>query len=173
MTRELALIIRQYDFNLVYAGKLVEDLSDRQMTITPSSGLENHPAFTLGHLVSGSALLAEDLGGTFAMPVGWPELFLRNGPGDPRKPDPDVTLYPSKSELLNELGQQHQHVKEILSGINHAKLEEPVKWRFQSRLPTLFDLVTFMCINHEAMHLGQLAAWRRAMNMPSALGMLR
>ena len=37
-------IIRQLDFNLAYAKKLVEDLSDEQMTVTPCIGFENHPS---------------------------------------------------------------------------------------------------------------------------------
>ena len=73
------------------------------MTVIPSNGLENHPAFTLGHLVSGSALLVEDLGEEFNMPDKWTELFLRKGPGDPRKPDPDKSKYPTKELLLAEL----------------------------------------------------------------------
>ena len=93
----LKTITNQYDFNLDYAKKLVEDLSNNQMTIIPSNGLDNHPAFTIGHLVSGSALLAEDLGAKFEMPDHWASLFLRKGPGDPRKPDIDKSKYPSKN----------------------------------------------------------------------------
>ncbi|NNG26937.1 MAG: DinB family protein [Ignavibacteriaceae bacterium] len=165
----LKTIINQYDFNLVYANKLVEDLSDDQMTTTPSSGLVNHPAFTLGHLVSGSALLAEDLGAKFEMPDNWEVLFLRKGPGDPRLPDQDRSKYPSKQLLINELKHQHNKVKDLLKSVDENKLKENIKWRFDGYMPTLLDLITFMCINHEAMHLGQLAAWRRAMNLKSAL----
>jgi hypothetical protein len=89
-------IIRQYDFNLKYAHALVQDLSIDQITISPTVGLENHPAFTLGHLISGSAGLAEDMGAKFELPDHWEELFLRKGPGDPRKPDSDKSKYPSK-----------------------------------------------------------------------------
>jgi hypothetical protein len=167
-----AFIINQYDFNLSYAKKLVEDLSDEQMTFTPSGGLDNHPAFTLGHLVSGSAMLAEDLGEIFEMPDNWAELFLRKGPGDPRRPDPDRSKYPSKEILLSELQNQHEKVKSILNNIDKNKLNEKLMWRFSKLMPTLFDNVIFMCITHEAMHLGQLAAWRRAMNLSSALGSL-
>ena len=67
----IAHIIHQYDFNLLYAKELVQDLSEEEMTMIPSSGLENHPSFTLGHLVSGSAMLAEDLGAAFEMPESW------------------------------------------------------------------------------------------------------
>ena len=162
-------IINQYDFNLDYAKKLVEDLSNDQMTIIPSNGLDNHPAFTIGHLVSGSALLAEDLGAKFEMPDNWTSLFLRKGPGDPRKPDVDRSKYPSKKLLLNELEHQHNKVKDLLKNVDENKLNENIKWRFSGYMPTLLDIIIFMCINHEAMHLGQLAAWRRAMNLTSAL----
>lgn len=165
-------IIKQFDFNLAFAKKLVEDVSEEQMTIIPSKGLENHPAFTLGHLVSGSAMTVEDLGGEFKIPNGWKELFLRNGPGDPRLPKKDVT-YPTKQELLAELEKQHDLVKEYLLKATEEQLATPIKWRFDSYMPTLLDVVLFMCVNHEAMHLSQLSAWRRAMDLPTALGNLK
>jgi hypothetical protein len=162
-------IIRQYDFNLDYARKLVEDLNETQMTTTPYVGYENHPAFTLGHLVTGSALMVEDLGGKLKIPEEWDELFLRKGPGDPRLPTTEINLYPSKIKLLEELEKQHETVKEALLSIDENKLNKEFKWRFSKYMPTLLDLAVFMCINHEAMHLGQLSAWRRAMGLPSAL----
>ena len=66
----ITAILRQYDFNLIYTNELVRDLEENQMTLIPAEGLVNHPAFTLGHLVSGSAMMAEDLGGTIEMPPG-------------------------------------------------------------------------------------------------------
>lgn len=165
-------IINQYDFNLAYAKALVHDLSDIQMTIVPSNGLENHPAFTLGHLISGSALLAEDLEAKFEMPDKWKDLFLRKGPGDTRKPDLDIKKYPAKQLLLKELEVQHIKVKDLLNSKDKNELNKPFEWRFGNYMPTLIDTIVFMCINHEAMHLGQLAAWRRAIGLPSALATL-
>ena len=166
-------IINQYDFNLAFARKLVEDLTADQMTTCPSIGFENHPAFTLGHLVTGSALMIEDMGGQYQIPEGWSELFLRKGPGDPRLPNDDKTLYPLRAYLLTELEKQHEQVKQLLNKLDDNKLSELIQWRFSSFMPTLKDLIVFMCINHEAMHLGQLSAWRRAMKLPSALGQMR
>ena len=165
-------IIKQYDFNLKYAKALVHDLSDNQMTSIPANGLENHPAFTLGHLISGCAVLAEDLGAKFEMPENWKDLFLRKGPGDPRKPDLDNNKYPTKHFLINELENQHKRVKEILNNIDQNQLNEQFEWRFSNYMPTLLDVIVFMCVNHEAMHLGQLAAWRRAVGLNSALATL-
>ena len=165
-------VIRQFAFNLDYARALVADVTDGQMVEVPSPGLVNHPAFTLGHLISGSAALAEDLGAPFDMPEGWAELFLRKGPGDPRLPDPDLGKYPSRKALLHELAVQHQKVTDLLKAASPESLQQPVSWRFGRSMPTRMDLVVFMCISHEAMHLGQLAAWRRAMDLPSALATL-
>lgn len=168
-SKVIASIKNQYFFNLVYAKKLVADLSNVQMTVIPCAGLENHPAFTIGHLISGSAMIAEELGAEFKMPDGWADLFLRNGPGDPRHPDPDISKYPSKDLLIEELENQHNKVSGLLEVIDEKKLGEEIKWRFGQYMPTLVDLITFMCINHEAMHLSQLSAWRRAMGLSSAL----
>lgn len=167
----ISSIFHQYDFNLGYAKALVEGLKEDQMTQIPGQGLENHPAWTLGHLVSGSAILAEDLGSELDLPEGWKELFLRQGPGDPRKPLMDVN-YPSKRELLMELERQHDRVKALVHNLSAAELQKPFNWRFGNFFPQLIDLVAFLCINHEAMHLGQLAGWRRAMGFESALASL-
>lgn len=167
----LISIFHQYDFNLAYAKALVAELSESQMTSIPTQGLENHPAWTLGHLVSGSAILAEDLGAELDLPEGWKELFLRRGPGDPRKPLLDV-VYPSKGDLVAELERQHERVKSLALKLNEDQLQEPFNWRFGNFFPQLIDLIAFLCINHEAMHLGQLAAWRRAQGLDSALAKL-
>lgn len=164
------MIVRQYNFNLEYATQLVADLTKDQMTQIPTKGLENHPAFTLGHLISGSADLNRDLGGDFSMPDAWADLFIRSGPGDPRKPDPDTEKYPSKNLLLEELENQHTKVVSRLRSMDENELlNSHLKWRFGNFMPSLYDVVIFMCINHEAMHLGQLAAWRRSMGLDSAL----
>jgi DinB superfamily len=165
-------IIAQYDFNLQWASKLVEGLDHDQMTTSPFPGFENHPAFTLGHLVTASALMAEDLGGNYLVPEGWKELFQRKGPGDPALPTSDLKLFPEKNILLRELNKQHEIVKKLLLLCDEKKLNEKIKWRFDIYFPTMHDLVIFMCVSHESMHLGQLSAWRRAMKLPSALSQL-
>ncbi len=172
ITMNKTIIINQYNFNYKYAEALVMNLTKEQMISVPGIGFENHPAFTLGHLTTGSAMLAEDMGAPYEVPAGWHELFSRNGPGDPRFPDADHGKYPSKELLLSELNQRHEKVKLLLSELNDEVLAQPIGWRFNIYMPTLLDLIVFMCINHEAMHLGQLAGWRRAMKLPSALAAL-
>ncbi len=163
-------IIKQIDFNYSFAKELVEDVTEDQMYYSPGPGLENHPSFTLGHLAVASAMTVRYLGGKSETPELWRELFKRNGPGDPRFPEKDHSLYPNKEALLDELYLQHERLKEALLIVNKEYLKEDKKWRFNNYLPSVLDCTIFMCLNHESMHLGQLSAWRRAMGLPSALG---
>ncbi len=166
------LIIPAYNFNLRYAKMLVADVPDHLMTHSPTKGLENHPAFTLGHLVSAAALTAKYIGAPYEFDPNWEKLFKRKGPGDPTLPDPDNSKYPSKEELLDALTNHHKKVESLILDLSEEQLNKPIPWRFKEEFPTLGSLLLFMCITHEAMHLGQLPAWRRAMNLPSALAKL-
>lgn len=165
-------LTNSYDFNLRYAKELVIDVEENMMAHSPAKGLENHPAFTLGHLVSAAALTSKYLGGPYEMKSEWEKLFRRKGPGDPRLPELNMALYPKKDELLEELTKQHKLVEDLILKIDDKRLSEPAKWRFDDHMPTLGDLLFFMCVTHESMHLGQLAGWRRAMGLPSALANL-
>ena len=165
-------ILSAYRFNLAYAQELVADIPEEQFAQIPGPGLENHPAFTVGHLVMGSARVGRMLGLAWDTPEGWRELFDRNGPGDPRVPDQEVDSYPSKTQLLSELERQHQRVEEAITSCDQSRWEEAVEWRFDSYFPTVQEVVAFMCITHESNHLAQLAAWRRAMGYASALAKL-
>ena len=166
------ILIKSYAFNLSYARELVADVDEQNMTKSPAIGLENHPAFTLGHLITAAALTSKYLGGPYNLKRDWENIFRRIGPGDPRFPESDHTLYPGKEELLEELEEQHKLVEKFIQDLDKSRFREPVTWRFSKYMPMLGDLLYFMCITHESMHLGQLAAWRRSMELPSALAKL-
>lgn len=163
------IILKSYAFNLKYAEKLVEVIPEDLMTNVPSKGFENHAAFTLGHLISASALTSKYLDGPYEMKPAWENLFKRKGPGDPTLPNTDSELYPKKEELLMELTKQHKIVETIIKNLDEIKFSEQCNWRFKTYFPTIGDLLYFMCITHESMHLGQLAGWRRALDYTSAL----
>ena len=87
--------LHQYAFNLEYARRLVGDVPAGLMCTSGGVGLENHPAFTIGHLVTGSSLGCALLGLDRDAPAGWAELFERKGPADRRLPEADASRYPS------------------------------------------------------------------------------
>ncbi|MHC4959188.1 MAG: DinB family protein [Planctomycetota bacterium] len=165
-------ILAAFAWNLRYAAELVADLTDADWCEPAGPGLENHPAWTLGHLVSGADLLAEDLGLARDMPAGWRELFERRGPGDPRLPEPDAAAYPKIADVLAELRRQHARIEQQWRSLPDETLAAPLEWRFDGDFPTTGATALFMAVTHEALHLGQLAAWRRARGLPSALARL-
>ncbi|CAN5185461.1 DinB family protein [soil metagenome] len=169
----IAEIIHQLDFNLAYAKKLVEGIPENLLTKRPNDGLENHPAWTIGHLATAYANLMNNLTGEFILADGYKELFLRTGPGDPRLPESDSSAYPAMENLISELTAQHERLVHHLLQMDEKKLKEKFEWRFSSFFPTYYDRIMFLCVNHYAMHLGQLAAWRRAMGFTSALAELK
>jgi len=160
--------LRLFAWNLLYAEALVCDLTGDQWTRPGGPGLENHPAWTLGHLVTGANLTAQDLGLPSELPDGWAELFQRRGPGDPRLPASDAA-YPTRDEVLAELRRQHDRVEGACRALEAEHWARTDDWAFGRDLPTLADSTLFMAISHEAMHLGQLAAWRRGQGLPSAM----
>lgn len=166
------IIVDGYRLNLAYANELVKGVNAEHFAYSPGPGLENHPAWTLGHLVVASALTAEYLQGDYNVPSDWDELFRRTGPGDPIRPEEDSSKYPICADLLLALDEQHNYVEHLLLEASDTFLAEEKKWRFAPYMSSRLGVVTFMCLMHESMHLSQLAAWRRAMNLDSAFGKL-
>jgi len=170
--QRLDQLIHQLQFNYLYLLDLTKDIDPIDFMHRPAKGLENHPAFTVGHIITAYGMTTKLLGGAYTIKKEWDELFRRNGPGDPRFPIEDKKLYPSKKELIAELNKQHKMLRTFLEKTSILKLNEKVEWRFSKYFPKKIDLVYFMSIPHYAMHISQLAAWRRAMQLPSSLARL-
>lgn len=154
-----------YRFNLDRARTLVRDLSDEQMTRQPH-GVVNHPAWLLGHLAASSNQVAKMLGLDSTFPAAWTEAFGIGG-----TPSGDTAHFPAKEELLAELAAQHERVAGALASADPALFErEHPSEGARKRFPTIGDYTVFMISTHEGSHLGQIAAWRRAMGLGSATG---
>ncbi len=149
-----------YRANLAHVTDLVSDLTDEQMVQQPH-GLVNHPTWTLGHLAAVSNAAAMVLGLESTFPEDWKELFKAAG-GVPR--GGDASAYPSKDRLIGELTAQHARVAEAVANADPAFLaKEHPREKMRKRFPTIGDFVDYLTSAHEANHIGQLAAWRRAM----------
>ena len=146
-----------YKFNLGVAGRLVADLTPEQMVLQPS-GAVNHPAWTLGHLIMSANGLAMFLGLESQVPEGWDRPFETGG-----IPSGDAADYPSKDELLTALAAQHERNTGAVLQADPAWFATPHPDEQRRRyFPTVGDLATFLMTSHEASHLGQVSAWRRA-----------
>lgn len=161
-------LLNGFKLNMDYSMQLIADVDEADMMKQPN-GFTNHPAFTIGHLVSATALTAEVLGHKYDVPEDWDALFRRKGPGDPRRPTEDLKQYPSKAELVKALQEKYEMVVELIQSADDGIFEEPYHWKLERYMPTVGQVIYFQCLLHHAWHIGQLAEWRRMMGYDSAL----
>ena len=156
-------IVLVYGFNLMRAETLVKDLSAEQMVEQPN-GVINHPAWSLGHLVVWANNLGSMLGLESRLPDGWDKTFATG-----ETPSSDVSAYPSKDEILGALREQHSRNTEALKSADLESWAKPHPYvKTLPYFPTVGDMITFLMTAHEMNHVGQIAAWRRAMGLGSA-----
>ena len=153
-----------YGMNLKRAELLVDDLTDEQMVAQPS-GVINHPAWTLGHLGVTSDALAGMLGLPSTFPDKWKEACRMGS-----IPSGNAADFPGKAELLEQLRKQHERVSRAMDTVDAERLRQPMPPPRGTRFPTVGDFATALMTMHEGHHLGQVAAWRRAMGLGSAYG---
>ncbi len=67
-------LLNGFRLNIEYSMQLIADVDEADMTKQPN-GFTNHPAFTIGHLVTATALTAHVLGHEYSVPEGWDDLF--------------------------------------------------------------------------------------------------
>jgi hypothetical protein len=140
-----------------YAARLLSDLPPDELTRQPFPGM-NHPAWIIGHLSAYPPVLAAILDGR---PFEDP-LHSRYGRGT--MPSGEAAAYPPKAELLREYFDGHDLLARTLAAADEGVLARPIPLaRWQDRFPRIGDAVLYLMLSHEAGHLGQLSAWRRAM----------
>jgi hypothetical protein len=152
-----------YAFGLTYAQKLVADLGDARLCDQPVPGRAmNHAAFTLGHL----AWVSEAGGNLLNAPsLGMPDRKELFGMGS--QPSSDRSIYPTKAELLGWLEAGHARLVEAVFETKAEVFTQPAPERMRARFPTMGSLILGLMTSHEATHLGQLSAWRRALGLPA------
>ena len=157
-------ILHVYTLNLGITRRLVSDLTDDQMCAQPH-GVVNHPAWSLGHLAVAANAAGRLLGVSSDLPAGWEDTFKTGG-----IPSPDKSLFPGKDELLRVIAAQHARIAQGLSDVDPAVLAQPHPHeKRRAHFPTVGDFVIFLMTAHEMDHLGQIAAWRRAMGLGAAV----
>lgn len=155
-------VLTTFAFNLQYAQMLLADVPQEKMCEQPG-GIANHPAWILGHLGSSCNFMGQLLGFDPVCPSEWDDLF-----GMSSQPTDDPAQYPSKDELLKKLQEGHACAAKAFVEVADENLKNPNPVEgLAPMFPTVGDMVIFMLTCHEAIHLGQLSAWRRAQGLPS------
>lgn len=144
------------------AEKLVADLDDEQMVGQPVAGVTmNHPAWVLSHLLAYAPVLAGILRGE---DVADP---LSHRYGRTSKPEADAAVYLPRAELIAAFTVAYDDAASAFEEADAARLAQPTPIeRWLVRFPTIAFLPGQFLVKHNAFHLGQISAWRRASGLP-------
>ncbi len=159
----VSLLLRSWSQQREYAARLVADLSNDDMVAQPIAGTSmNHPAWIVGHLSAyPPALTAMVRGQTPTDPMDHPY-------GKGSRPINDRSAYPLRCEHLEAFFRLHDELDGALRSADPAVLDEPIAiTRWTERFPTIAHACVYLMTTHEATHLGQLSAWRRAGGKPA------
>lgn len=154
-------LLQPYRFTLAYTESLMEGVSEEEMLLQPSDGV-NPPAWLIGHLAVVNDMALGMLGAQGVCPAGWGELF---GPGSSASVDPQAC--PSREELMTALRDSHAAVCAAVETADLSQLTDPNPiGPLVKSFPTLGDLVGHILTTHPASHLGHLSNWRRQTGRP-------
>ena len=148
--------------NVDYGCKLVADLDEQQMGLQPNNDAVNHPAWIMAHLnVYHPVMVALIKGEPFDDPKG--HQF-----GMQSAPQPDLSIYPPKLQLVETWEIGHEQVGQALESAGDAAMDQPMPLeRWKTAMPTVGQALPYIMLIHENIHLGQISAWRRIQGLPS------
>jgi uncharacterized damage-inducible protein DinB len=151
--------LAQYAWQLQMCQTALAQIDDADLARQPVAD-GNHPAWILGHLAVTSESLLKLMGQIVATTAEDQAKFARGS-----KPVAERAAYPSKEELLARLTAAHAAVAATLSEAAAEVFSRPNPLPIPQlkSLPTVGNLCMHVLTTHEAFHLGQLSAWRRAM----------
>jgi len=149
--------------NLELAERLLATIADERITTQPA-GVVNHPAWTLAHLVHyHPAILALVDGRTVPDPASHPDADRFDAGSTPVD---DPSQYPTKAALIRRYRHGHQRIETALGQAPTDRLNQPPGLtRWTEGFGTTARVLQYLMVFHEAEHLGQLVAWRRAMRL--------
>ncbi len=157
-----------------YAKRLLVNIPpERFARLSAPGGVtiqSNHPAFIFGHLSLYPAKVLELLGhdpSDVRPPPGFDQLFSHAATC---VDDPDGTIYPDQTAILQQFDEGYARAIEALRGATDEQLcsPNPVDTPMRQVCPTLGGLLAFYLTGHVMTHLGQLSAWRRMEGLPPA-----
>jgi uncharacterized damage-inducible protein DinB len=154
-------LLNSLTLNLDFLRRMVDDLDEDQV-VGQVTGVVNHPAWTLGHIVHSFESMGGELGMSSWLPKDWAKRF-----GTGAVPVGDATAYPNKAALLDALDDGQKRLNERLAQMSADDLAQPLPdARYRDRIPTVGHALLHILASHTAMHVGQMAVWRRAMGLP-------
>lgn len=154
---DVELLLDILEDHLGYIEQAVVDIPDDRFVEQPS-GLVNHPAWTLSHLIVSLqfllGLLDEPQDGLLSNDQ------QRYGPGS--IPTTKRSDYKSKADLLAELKRLHELVESAVRAKHDEYFQRESPLEIRTFAPTVGRIAVYLLASHESYHLAQINQWRRA-----------
>lgn len=150
-----------WDRHAAYARALASDVPAPDFAAQPIPGRTlNHPAWILSHLCVYPPVCA-------AMLRGEPFEDPASHRFGPRSSVEGAGAYETRDTLVERFLRLHAEGSEALALADPAVLDRPTPLeRWRATHPFTGDMLVTLMVKHEAGHLGQFSAWRRAMALP-------
>ena len=157
-------VLHSFNYSLDYLSELLSDVCECSM-VRQAPGVPNHPAWTLGHLVFVSQMIGGVAGLEPWLEDEWANAF---GPGS--TPVAEALSYPPKEALMSFLNEARSKLTAAVENLDNDTLDRPFPDpSYKDVFPTIRHALTQVMVAHTAFHVGQISAWRRAMDL-SAMG---
>lgn len=128
--------------------------------------IKSHAMWQAGHIASSICGAIELLGGTAPMPQAWFAPFKFGS-----TPVEDASKYPSVDEIKSVLAKSYETLYNTIETVKPDKLAAPnPNENMRPILPTTGEFAAFLANGHAAVHVGQLAVWRRAIGCGHVIG---
>ena len=161
-TTTMETVIHSLDYSLNFLADLIADVGADDLTHQPV-GHTNHPAWTIGHLTYIFDLIGSVIGIESSLQPEWKRLF-----GSGSQPINDPEIYPSIDESRAFLRDRVDRLIDKLRTTNDADFDQEFPDKdYLAVFPTVRHALTQVLVGHTAFHVGQVAAWRKAMGLPS------
>ena len=148
-----------YRVHTDYGESLTADVPADRFDEVPAAGM-NPPVWILGHVAIVGNFGLSLVGAEQVDLPGWRENF---GRGSRPLKYAEAFTPPGKEELRHAVRQTHDRFLAATADVPAEMLERPNPMdALAERFPKLGDLLTHILTAHDAVHWGQLSAWRRA-----------
>lgn len=162
MPQSIDLLLAGWQQNLHQAEVLFATIPAERMTEQPR--VVNHPAWTLAHLIHYHRPILNLARGEAVQDPGKHSDAPHYDAGS--TPVDDLSQYPTKDELLMSFRDGHERIAHALEVAPADLMEQPAGLpRWAESFGATADALGYLMIFHEAVHLGQVMAWRRALGM--------
>lgn len=154
-------ILHSFAYSLDFLREQIADIAAPDLVVQPS-GMVNHPAWTIGHLIFICQSIGNVVGLCEWLPDDWEKRY-----GSGSIPVPDTKLYETKDNLVAMLGDAQQRITLAVERLTDSMLDEPFPDNtYLDVFPTIRHAFTQVLIAHTAYHIGQVSVWRRIMGLP-------